>query len=59
MDSRGEGGGGEADAIGKRDGVWACEYVGACNRVCPKGVDLAGAIQRLKIASNQDTKEKS
>ncbi len=30
------------------DGVWGCEFAGACSKVCPKGVDPAGAIQLLK-----------
>lgn len=35
----------EVDTI---DGVWGCEFAGACSRVCPKGVDPAAAIQLLK-----------
>ena len=30
------------------NGVWGCEFAGACSKVCPKGVDPAGAIQLLK-----------
>lgn len=30
------------------DGVWGCEFAGACSEVCPKGVDPATAIQLLK-----------
>lgn len=30
------------------DGVWGCEFAGACSKVCPKGVDPAAAIQLLK-----------
>ncbi|MFQ5553571.1 MAG: succinate dehydrogenase iron-sulfur subunit [Thermoplasmata archaeon] len=33
--------------IGK-GGLWECTYVGECSVVCPKNVDPAGAIQRLK-----------
>lgn len=29
-------------------GVWRCHFAGACSDACPKGVDPAGAIQRLK-----------
>ncbi len=35
----------ETDTI---DGVWGCEFAGACSKVCPKGVDPAAAIQMLK-----------
>ncbi len=34
--------------VDKLDGVWGCEFAGACSKVCPKGVDPAGAIQLLK-----------
>ncbi|MCL4379460.1 MAG: succinate dehydrogenase iron-sulfur subunit [Candidatus Marsarchaeota archaeon] len=37
--------------IGKVDvleGLWSCEYAGACSKVCPKGVDPATAIQLMK-----------
>ncbi|MDX1534071.1 MAG: succinate dehydrogenase iron-sulfur subunit [Thermoplasmata archaeon] len=36
-----------AGVIGK-GGLWECTYVGECSVVCPKNVDPAGAIQRLK-----------
>jgi succinate dehydrogenase / fumarate reductase iron-sulfur subunit len=49
VDSRDEGEEERLDAVDRGDGVWACKYVGACSKVCPKGVDPAGAIQRLKI----------
>lgn len=29
-------------------GPWRCHFAGACSQVCPKGVDPAMAIQRLK-----------
>ena len=32
------------------DGVWGCEYAGACSEVCPKGVDPALTIQLTKLA---------
>jgi succinate dehydrogenase / fumarate reductase, iron-sulfur subunit len=35
----------EADTL---DGIWGCEFAGACSKVCPKGVDPASAIQLLK-----------
>lgn len=34
--------------IGK-DGVWKCSFVGECSVVCPKRVDPAMALQRLKL----------
>lgn len=43
---------GEKLRLGKIDtfeGVWGCEYAGACSEVCPKGVDPALAIQLLKL----------
>ncbi|MDG7046479.1 MAG: succinate dehydrogenase iron-sulfur subunit [Nitrososphaerota archaeon] len=36
-------------AIDVKDGIWGCEYAGACSAVCPKGVDPALAIQLLKM----------
>jgi succinate dehydrogenase / fumarate reductase, iron-sulfur subunit len=35
----------KADVI---EGLWSCEFAGACSKVCPKGVDPATAIQLLK-----------
>lgn len=34
--------------IGK-DGVWKCSFVGECSHACPKKVDPALALQRLKL----------
>jgi fumarate reductase iron-sulfur subunit len=31
-----------------QSGLWECTYIGECSVVCPKNVDPAGAIQRLK-----------
>jgi succinate dehydrogenase / fumarate reductase iron-sulfur subunit len=48
-DSRDEG---EALRLNKLDslnGVWGCEYAGACSEVCPKGVDPALTIQLMKL----------
>ena len=30
------------------DGCWACHFAASCSAVCPKAVDPAGAIQRLR-----------
>ncbi len=35
----------------KERGIWDCTFVGECSVVCPKGVDPALAIQRLKALS--------
>ncbi len=45
------------DQLGKKrieltdtlEGVWGCEFIGACSKACPKGVDPATSIQLLKI----------
>lgn len=36
--------------IGKENSVWGCSFVGECSVACPKGVDPALAMQKLKIA---------
>jgi succinate dehydrogenase / fumarate reductase iron-sulfur subunit/fumarate reductase iron-sulfur subunit len=35
-------------AVTGDDGVWRCHYIHACTAVCPKGLDPAGAIRRLR-----------
>jgi succinate dehydrogenase / fumarate reductase, iron-sulfur subunit len=47
----------EADTI---EGIWGCEFAGACSKVCPKGVDPAAAIQLLKsdVMKNLAVEEK-
>jgi succinate dehydrogenase / fumarate reductase iron-sulfur subunit/fumarate reductase iron-sulfur subunit len=35
-------------AVTGDDGAWRCRYVHACTAVCPKGLDPAGAIRRLR-----------
>ena len=47
-DSRDEGVMERVMAIDHSHGVWRCHYPAACSFVCPKGVDPALAIQRLK-----------
>lgn len=37
------------DAVIGKDGVWGCSFVGECSAVCPKRVDPALALQRLKL----------
>ena len=48
-DSRDEGEKERLQKLDALDGVWGCEFAGACSYVCPKGVDPALAIQLLKL----------
>ncbi len=48
-DSRDEGEAGRLDDLDRVDGIWGCEFAGACSEVCPKGVDPALTIQQMKI----------
>jgi len=48
-DSKDEGMNQRLTEIDVKDGIWGCEYAGACSEVCPKGVDPALAIQLLKM----------
>ena len=47
-DSRDEGVAERVKAIDHSHGIWRCHFPAACTFVCPKGVDPALAIQRLK-----------
>jgi succinate dehydrogenase / fumarate reductase, iron-sulfur subunit len=49
-DSRDEGEKMRLDKLDTMEGVWGCEYAGACSEVCPKGVDPALTIQLTKLA---------
>lgn len=49
-DSRDEGERLRLDKVDSMEGVWGCEYAGACSEVCPKGVDPALTIQLTKLA---------
>jgi succinate dehydrogenase / fumarate reductase, iron-sulfur subunit len=49
-DSRDEGEKLRLDKLDAMEGVWGCEYAGACSQVCPKGVDPALTIQLTKLA---------
>jgi succinate dehydrogenase / fumarate reductase iron-sulfur subunit len=57
-DSRDEGGKARLNAVDKEHGVWRCHFAGACSFVCPKGVDPALAIQRLRrlVVTHSTTK---
>ncbi len=48
-DSRNQGTREELGLVTDRSGVWNCTFVGQCTAVCPKNVDPAFAIQRLKV----------
>jgi fumarate reductase iron-sulfur subunit len=36
------------DSVTEKDGVFECSYIGECSAACPKNIDPAGAIQKLK-----------
>lgn len=48
-DSRDQEKGKRMDAVIGEKGVWECSFVGECSVVCPKRVDPALALQRLKL----------
>jgi fumarate reductase iron-sulfur subunit len=37
------------DSMTKKDGVYDCSFIGECSVVCPKNVDPAAALQKLKV----------
>ena len=43
-----------SEIIGNHDGIWDCTFVGECSVVCPKHVDPAAAIQRLKVDTTKN-----
>ncbi len=59
-DSRDQLGAKRIDHVDTLDGIWGCEFAGACSKVCPKGVDPATAIQLMKNeAIKRDLKKES
>ena len=54
LDSLDKGLAARAVALGRHEGIWEYTYVGDCTRVCPKGVDPAGAIQMAKLSHATD-----
>ena len=54
LDSRDQGAAERADALSADEGAWGCTFVGECSEVCPKNVDPAGAIQRVKVDNVKD-----
>lgn len=51
LDSRDEGAEKRLEVLTEGAGIFDCTFVGECSVVCPKSVDPALAIQRLKIDS--------
>jgi succinate dehydrogenase / fumarate reductase iron-sulfur subunit len=47
-DSRDEGAIERLNAVDRPHGIWRCHFAGSCSFVCPKGVDPALAIQKLR-----------
>jgi succinate dehydrogenase / fumarate reductase iron-sulfur subunit len=47
-DSRDEGAIQRLAAVDREHGIWRCHFAGSCSFVCPKGVDPALAIQKLR-----------
>lgn len=47
-DTRDEGAIQRLKAVDSEHGIWRCHFAGSCSFVCPKGVDPALAIQRLR-----------
>jgi fumarate reductase iron-sulfur subunit len=54
LDSRDQGAAERLKILSAKDGIWECTFVGECTKVCPKGVDPAGAIQQYKLAGATD-----
>src|ERR671931_394875 len=49
LDSRDQGRRERLELLSQEEGIWGCNFVGECTKVCPKHVDPAGAIQRYKL----------
>jgi len=47
-DTRDEGAIQRLAAVDREHGIWRCHFAGSCSFVCPKGVDPALAIQKLR-----------
>jgi succinate dehydrogenase / fumarate reductase iron-sulfur subunit len=58
-DSRDEGARERLSILDTSQGIWRCHFAGACSFVCPKGVDPALAIQRLRRMVLSHPKRKS
>ena len=51
MDSRDHGDDQRKEVVASEEGIWNCTFVGECSTVCPKDVDPAAAIQRIKVTT--------
>ena len=54
LDSRDGGRRERHQEIASGEGGWECSFAGACSEACPDHVDLASALQQVKIASTVD-----
>jgi fumarate reductase iron-sulfur subunit len=54
MDARDQGSQQRLDMLSQHEGIWGCTFVGECTKVCPKGVDPAGAIQQYKLTATKE-----
>ncbi len=48
LDSRDQKGAARLGIVNTNDGIWECEFAGACSEVCPKVVNPSAAIQAMK-----------
>jgi fumarate reductase iron-sulfur subunit len=55
MDPRDEGKDERIKIALEKDALWKCTFIGECSEVCPKGVDPAFNIQRLKLIVSMNT----
>jgi len=55
MDPRDEGKDERIKVALEKDALWKCTFIGECSEVCPKGVDPAFNIQRLKLIVSMNT----
>ena len=55
LDSRDQGARERRKVLDDHEGIWGCTFVGECTKVCPQGVDPAGAIQRYKVKTALDS----
>ena len=51
LDNRDMGNAERNEVLTQEEGIWQCTLVGECSAVCPKDVDPAAAIQRLKLTT--------
>ncbi len=49
MDSRDRGGDERVDIIISDDGAWRCHFAAECSEVCPKQINPAKAVQKMRV----------